>query len=303
MDKKVINDMIFSKMMIYRIVIFATMFAIFWAFTKSETQNSVNIGLVFIMIFILMISLSLLLFFLSYCCGHEYRCYKKKRNIVPIKRAVPLEKGIKIPAIRKIINCIRSRFSFIHLIILYFLGCLDIITDYNGRKNQNLMSETPEYRSDLEHNEIVIAPSKGLKSAYFTYGPDDLFKYFQKNKIPYRVTICESTDDFERLIIDDTAAVLWLFGHGNIGGYLTGNHEIVWYSKYQEEPYVSHRKKAIYQLHCNSKNLYHPNPLSRILVDGWDFREKGNNNSADNKAFVRFAIENKEEFPGIWDSI
>ena len=303
MNKKVVYSMIFSKNMIWRAVIFAIIFTIFLALTMDETQNSINIGQAFILTVCTIILIVSAFFIGQYCSCPSYECYKMKRNTVPIKREIILNDGKKLTNFDRILISFINIFSIPKTFMTYFQCIFDIITDYNGRNARNLMAENPEYRSDLEHNEIVIAPSKGLKSAYFTYGPDDLFKYFQKNKIPYRVTICESADDFEHLIIDDTAAVLWLFGHGNIGGYLTENHEIVRYSKYQEEPYVSHRKKAIYQLHCNSKDPYNPNPLSRILVDGWDFLEKGNNNSADNKAFVRFAIENKEEFPGIWDSI
>lgn len=303
MDKKIIKSIIFSKQTVLRLVIFAITFTLLYIFSVNNTQNSVNIGLIFMLTIILMFSVSLICFLLAYFCGQKYRYYKRKRNIVPIKRVVELKDAKKINTIQRIWNKLFRIKYIVSDSLSKVIASLDIITDYRGKKAQIQMSENPEYRSDLEHNEIVIAPSKGLKSAYYTNGPDDLYRYFQEKNIPYHITICNSSDDFDRIILNDTAAVLWLFGHGNIGGYQAGNHDIIRYSKYQEEPYVSHRKKAVYQLHCNSKNPYHPNPLSRILVDGWDFREKGVTQPADNKAFVRFAIENKDEFPGIWETV
>jgi len=172
-----------------------------------------------------------------------------------------------------------------------------------GKRAKDYIDNHSEWHPERLHNGIVICPSRGSAESYYSYGPDDLTEYFFTNHIPYKVYACNTIDDFKSLVKNDQIGVLWLFGHGDIGSFRVTNKDVVNYYEFETDEYQNHKKIAVYQLHCNLKNTESPNPLSKILVDGWDFQEKGKHYPWTIKAYIRYIISHHTLFPGIWESV
>ena len=172
-----------------------------------------------------------------------------------------------------------------------------------GKRAKDYIDNNSEWHPERLHNGIVICPSRGSAESYYSYGPDDLTEYFFTNHIPYKVYACNTVDDFKSLVKNDQIGVLWLFGHGDIGSFRVTNKDVVNYYEFETDEYQNHKKIAVYQLHCNLKNTESPNPLSKILVDGWDFQEKGKHYPWTIKAYIRYIISHHTLFPGIWESV
>lgn len=171
---------------------------------------------------------------------------------------------------------------------------------YSIQCRDNILSHI-EQNAHLPHNAIIICPSRGFTPYYFIYGPDILVDYFLTLQIPYKVYIPSNVDEFNEIIRNENAAVLWLFGHGSIGSFTITRDISINYIDYIQSSWRNYRKIAIHQLHCNNKNRESPHSLSKILVDGWDFHEKGINTLWTIRAYVEYALSHRDKFPGIWE--
>lgn len=127
-----------------------------------------------------------------------------------------------------------------------------------------------EFESQQKHHAIIIAIStqrishRIWKNLPYSSGASSLVAYFLEKKLPYKVYECRTIDDFETVICNDKAVVLWIFGHGS-KGVLDILNEKVRYVKYDTPKYAIHQKKAIYQFHCNCGN---EKSLTEILANG-----------------------------------
>ncbi|MDD2803772.1 MULTISPECIES: hypothetical protein [Methanocorpusculum] len=122
----------------------------------------------------------------------------------------------------------------------------------------------------VKHHAIIVAISTRKLShkiiRYFPYsgGAKILVKWFINKKIPFKVYECLNKSDLEKIIIDDNATVLWIFGHGQKNG-VNLQKEFFKYSYFDIDVYRKHRKKEINQFHCNKDE---GKSLTEILADG-----------------------------------
>lgn len=128
----------------------------------------------------------------------------------------------------------------------------------------------PEFESQKRHHAIIVAIStkkfwhRLCKNYPYSGGTVELINHLLEKKLPYKVYECRTIDAFDAIIRNDNAAILWIFGHGSKGGLLILNEKVD-YAKYDTSEYASHKKKEIYQLHCNKGG---EKSLTKILASG-----------------------------------
>ena len=165
------------------------------------------------------------------------------------------------------------------------------------KREKQFMEENPQFRADMPHNGIVICHSERVSLPQFGFGSDQLVHYFVERQIPYRVYNCSTIDDFVSVIHNDAVQVIWIFGHGDRGGISLKDG----YHSYSKIPAAKfHKKISVYQLHCNGGT---DEPLSRIIVDGWDFGEDHVRQAYENRAHVEQILAEPDKFPGIWEPV
>ena len=166
------------------------------------------------------------------------------------------------------------------------------------KREKQFMEENPQYHSDLPHNGIIICHGTRDNHPFYGFGSDQLVHYFVEKGIPYRVYNCFTFDDFVDVVHNNSVQVMWIFGHGNRGGVGIG-HSCLVYAK--DIPEVDlHKKIAVYQFHCNGGVAM---PLSRLVVDGWDFQEEGLNTGYKLRAHIEQILAEPDKFPGIWEPV
>lgn len=270
--------------------------------------NPIGLFVIFTLIFIVpCIFMPIITFIAAWLGWHfDYACYtltKIKRPKHITSQNLCQRKVIPDSCYQKFRKTLRKKvYPILYYIIDSLAYYLFYSTIYFGKTSKDFIDNHPEWHAECLHNGIVICPSRGSVELYYSYGPEDLTEYFLTNRIPYKVYACNTVDDFKSLVKNDSIGVLWLFGHGNIGGFAVTNNDFVNYYEFETEEYQNHKKTAVYQLHCNHNNLESPYPLSKILVDGWDFREKGEHTHVTIKAYIRYIISHHTLFPGIWES-
>jgi len=272
-------------------------------------DNPIGIIITFNMLFILGFLLIPFAFFIfAWIKWHflylNYETTKIKCPIQITSQNLRTRKEIPDPCCQKFGKKLLKKLSPIgYFIIDGFAYYLFYSTIYFGKTSKDFIDNHSEWHAECLHNGIVICPSRGSVESYYSYGPEDLTEYFLTNHIPYKIYACNTVEDFKSLVKNDSIGVLWLFGHGNLGGFAVTNKDVVKYYEFETEEYQNHKKIAVYQLHCNSKFPESPYPLSKILVDGWDFREKDRHTNLTIKAYIRYIISHHTLFPGIWESV
>ena len=236
-----------------------------------------------------------------------YKKYNKTDEICPIQiegRIISLDKPVlswwrrTYLRIAKVLLFFRRYFLHYWEIIISLPDYQDMIFQY---QSMHFVLSHHKYPADVHHNAIIICPSRGFKPEYFTNGPELLVEYFSTHQIPYKVYLPQNREEFLQIIQNEKTAVLWLFGHGTIGSFGITLKESMKYVDLIGTPLMRCRKIAIHQLHCNGKNWESPYSLSRLLVDGWDFHEKGLQDPGKNRAYVKYVLNHQERFPGIWE--
>ena len=235
-----------------------------------------------------------------------YKKYTQTGEICPIK----IEYELPVPT-RPVLSCWRKVWLSCKRVILSILRHLchyfGIIVPCFSSKDSILLYQSmlfvlsrKEFHADVRHNAIVICPSSGFKPEYFIDGPEMLVEFFSTHQIPYKVYLPQSREEFLQIIKNKNAAALWLFGHGTVGSFAITLSESVLYADLIGTDLLCCRKTAVHQLHCNGKNWISPYSLSYLLVDGWDFHEKGLQDREKNRAYVKYVLDYHERFPGIW---
>ena len=159
------------------------------------------------------------------------------------------------------------------------------------------MGENSALRADLSHNGIVLCHGDRSSLPLYGFGAEQLLDYFLKRHIPYQMYNCFTVDDFASVVQNDAVQVMWIFGHGDRGGVCLRDG----YLSYVTIPNAGlHKKIAVYQLHCNGGT---DKPLSRIVVDGWDFGEDHVRSGYENRAHIEQILTSPDKFPGIWGSV
>ena len=227
----------------------------------------------------------------------EIICPNRSNEVFSLQKKPDCRNGI-MDVMKKVLSSVRWYG-------LHYLECVCFPLYYIGLAimyhHMKFILVHREYKAACPHNAIIICPSRGFKPGYFFDGPELLVDYFLSHHIPYKVYIPQSCEEFFQIILNENARVLWLFGHGTVGSFAITLRETVKYIDLIGTPFLRCRKIAVHQLHCNGKNRESPYSLSRLLVDGWDFHEKGLQNHAKNRVYVSYVLEHHEMYPGIWE--
>ena len=152
----------------------------------------------------------------------------------------------------------------------------------------------------VKHHAIIIAIStrrlthKIYKYLPYSGGVENLVKVFLDKNIPFKVYECLNKSDLEKIIIDDNATVLWIFGHGQKNG-VNLQKEFCEYSYFDTNVYRKHHKKEINQFHCNKEI---GKSLTEILADGngidWGYKYCWFSAKRDKKG-LRYCKENEKD--------
>ena len=146
------------------------------------------------------------------------------------------------------------------LIIGGIIFWIRIINDYLGLgdyllylafpyvyKGWNAAKKHPEYQSEKNHHAIIVAHKRPLtKPTAYADGVDLLINFF-KNKEPYKVYHCSNSNDFKRVLGNEKATKLWIFGHGTRHTLSFGKKDRLYYCDVRGYP----AKGYIAQFHCN----------------------------------------------------
>ena len=125
---------------------------------------------------------------------------------------------------------------------LYLPPCLCYV--YKG---WTTAKKHPEYQSEKNHHAIIVAHKRpSTKPTAYADGVDLLIDSF-KNKEPYKVYHCSNSYDFKRVLENEKATKLWIFGHGTRHTLSFGKKDRLYYCDVRDYP----AKGYIAQFHCN----------------------------------------------------
>ena len=115
-------------------------------------------------------------------------------------------------------------------------------------KGWNAAKKHPEYQSEKNHHAIIVVHKRpSTKPTAYADGVDLLIDFFNKNKEPYKVYHCSNSNDFKRVLGNEKATKLWIFGHGSRHAIGFGKKDRLYYCEVRDYP----AKEYIGQFHCN----------------------------------------------------
>lgn len=135
------------------------------------------------------------------------------------------------------------------------------------------------FKSDKEHDAIVVVHEKFAKKCFYGWGIDLLINFFMEKEVPYKVYHCYTLDKFEEIVRNENVVNLWLFGHGRRGGIASGN-QLMEYRTLKN----AHPKRYIYQFHCNPGN---ETSLAEYLSNGLGYVSNRSTAMVENREHIK----------------
>lgn len=161
--------------------------------------------------------------------------------------------------------------DWIFYLPVYWAYCID----KGWKRAQNY----PQFKSDNEHDAIVVVHEKFAKKCFYGDGIDLLIDFFKEQDIPYKLYHCYNLDTFEMIVRNANAVNLWLFGHGRRGGIACGNQSVE-YEKFKN----ANPKRYIYQFHCNPGT---ETSLAEYLSNGRGYVSNRVNHPVENREHIK----------------
>lgn len=138
---------------------------------------------------------------------------------------------------------------YILLAILIFVLLLVLLFMIVFRKfNADYIQRTKDKSINGKYTAVVLT-NKSRKDENFIYfsGIMFLIKYFEKNKIPFKLMKKFDKEKFKEFVYDPNCDGLYIIGHGVRHGLVIDKNEILYYCSFRNAP----KNKFVVQLHCN----------------------------------------------------
>jgi hypothetical protein len=189
---------------------------------------------------------------------------------------------IIIPSLVTLLHLLTAAVIFLIIAILVFF--LDFVYypqignhSVNSLKNQQFPEDLNPCQQD--HDAFVIIHSMGVYFLGYA-GFDILINYFTSERYAFKIYHCYNPEDFKKVLKNERAKYIWIFGHGWRGGVtfkwtrsishlLTPNKSQLSYKKIQDELEKYPKKLFIGQFHCNhiAKTIPDNVSLPEILLE------------------------------------
>lgn len=172
------------------------------------------------------------------------------------------------------------------MFVFFVYGPFILITQYSGKKYMDKYPKSPNFKENQNHHALLLLISQNTDDS-LPCGLSVLIKGLLKKNCNFKIYYCNNCNDVKKVLKNQYATDIWIFGHGWRGGlgfknkrtlkeriYRVNKGELLEYDGLNESIDEYPKKRFIAQLHCNNKKSKKCNvPLPEILlIDPSDHR-------------------------------